>query len=195
MTEGCSDARPLAALGFDLDSPSSEEVESASISAEENSVEDDDTEGERLVWLRDSAQLTREIAPPAELSAAMVVLRISLAPEGVLLRARSDEERRLSLLGRAHVRRWRGLELLSRLTKAAAAGAAGTEEPADWPAGSEPVRSALLASCAARRCCDACTVGGQCAWCAGRRRQCVPDLRGMCRDPATHLRAADACPG
>ena len=195
VSEGCSDARPLAALGFDLAPSSSEEEETESKSAEENSVEDSrDVEGERLVWLRDSAQLTREIAPPAELSAAVVVLRISLAPEGVLLRARSDEERRLSLLGRAHVRRWRGLELLSRLTKAAAAGAAGTEEPADWPAGSEPVRSALLANCAARRSCDACTDGGQCAWCAGRRRQCVPDLRGMCRDPATHLRAADACP-
>jgi hypothetical protein len=32
-----------------------------------------------------------------------------------------------------------------------------------------------------------------CSWCAGRRRQCVPDLRGMCRSEATHLRNASQC--
>ena len=78
-----------------------------------------------LVWLRDPAQVARELeytgaegssarsassaAPSREVS---VVLRISLAPEGVVARSREDTERRLSLVARAHLRRWRAVEIL-----------------------------------------------------------------------------------
>lgn len=240
-------------------------------------------ESRPLVWLRDPAQLVREIDylhPTGDNAAesgvareASVLLRISLAPEGVVVESREDTERRLSLVGRAHLRRWRALELLrlpsnDDVLAAVTSNSFGSHNRADgkhqetnqckyraisasigihltrnveeanlskmrnrtvpemllsWhasacvmsgPPGCELLQRALLVGdCSQYKKCDECLVAGQrasatvpsngastdasyrlgCGWCAGRRRQCVPDLRGMCRSVETHLRNVSQC--
>jgi hypothetical protein len=189
-------------------------------------------ESRPLVWLRDPAQPTRELGymgatVDSESSKAVgarepsVVLRISLAPEGVVVRSREDTERRLSLVGRANLRRWRALELL-RLTPnyqdmiaTISSGQAFGEDipPMDSELLLRPLR---IGECSQYKSCGECLGAGRraatsvatnrggsdgvdasyqlgCGWCAGRRRQCVPDLRGMCRNEETHLRNASQC--
>ena len=63
------------------------------------------------------------------------MLRVSLAPEGVVVRSREDTERRLSLVGRAHVRRWRAMELLrlpNHLDAMAAIAQGGEQAQCEW---------------------------------------------------------------
>jgi hypothetical protein len=96
-----------------------------------------------LVWLRDPAQLTRELdyypggggGGGGGGREASVVLRVSLAPEGVVVRSREDPERRLSLVGRAHVRRWRAMELLrlpNHLNAMGAIAQGGEQAQCEW---------------------------------------------------------------
>jgi hypothetical protein len=189
-------------------------------------------ESRPLVWLRDPAQPTRDlqyhgVAGDSEGSGsggareASVMLRISLAPEGVVVRSREDIERRLSLVGRANLRRWRALELLrlpSNFQEVLAAVPSEQAFGADIPlADSElPLRPLRIGDCSQYTNCRDCLAAGRraettvatdrdssggidsshllgCGWCAGRRRQCVPDLRGMCRNEETHLRNASQC--
>ena len=186
-------------------------------------------ESRPLVWLRDPAQLTRELdyvgargdstgSEAGRAREVSVVLRISLAPEGVVVRSREDTERRLSLVGRAHLRRWRALQLLRlppTYQDALAGIPRGSFGPSLAPVDSEQLlRALLVGDCSQYKSCGECVVAGHraatvaanaaggdgtnasylgCSWCAGRRRQCVPDLRGMCRSEETHLRNASQC--